>query len=95
MMLQRTKTVFTDSGGIQEESCILRTPCVTLRDNTERQETVEVGANRINGLSIKDALEAVAFFDQSSRDWVNPFGDGKAAERIVDVSLGLPCKELD
>src|SRR5699024_2750535 len=41
------KVIFTDSGGVQEEACILGTPCVTLRDNTERPETVSVGANRV------------------------------------------------
>lgn len=76
--------VFTDSGGVQEESCILQTPCVTLRDNTERPETVEVGANRIVGVEPETVLDGVEQMLTIEPDWENPFGDGTAAERILD-----------
>ncbi|MFC5279721.1 non-hydrolyzing UDP-N-acetylglucosamine 2-epimerase [Halorubrum rubrum] len=75
--------VFTDSGGVQEETCILRTPCVTLRDNTERPETVDVGANRIVGVESGDVLTGVNEMLTMEPDWENPFGDGRAAERIL------------
>ena len=84
-LLKNSRIVFTDSGGIQEEACILRVPCVTVRENTERPETVEVGANRIVGYDLISTLEAVKHYDNVSRDWENPFGDGKSAERIVDI----------
>lgn len=77
--------VFTDSGGVQEETCILRTPCVTLRDNTERPETVNVGANRIVGVESTDVLTGVTEMLTAEPDWENPFGDGRAAERILDT----------
>ena len=77
--------LLTDSGGIQEEGCILQVPCVTLRDNTERPETLEVGSNALAGTTPERILELVGEMLNKDRDWENPFGDGKAGERIVDV----------
>ncbi|MCY4732140.1 UDP-N-acetylglucosamine 2-epimerase (non-hydrolyzing) [Natronomonas gomsonensis] len=81
----RAEIVFTDSGGVQEETCILQTPCVTLRDNTERPETVEVGSNRIVGVQPDGIVEGVREMLAVEPDWENPFGDGKAGERILDA----------
>lgn len=53
----RAKLVFTDSGGVQEESCILNVPCITLRDNTERPETLEAGANILAGTKPETIVE--------------------------------------
>lgn len=77
--------ILTDSGGVQEEACILRVPCVTLRYNTERPETIDVGANVIAGTEPEKILEKTRLMMGRNRDWENPFGDGKAAERIVNV----------
>jgi UDP-N-acetylglucosamine 2-epimerase (non-hydrolysing) len=77
--------ILTDSGGIQEEACILGIPCVTLRNNTERPETVEVGANSVAGLETESVLKAVEQMKQKSGDWRNPFGDGTAAETIIET----------
>lgn len=85
MLLTNAEIVLTDSGGIQEEACILRVPCITLRENTERPETVEAGANRIVGYDLKLTLEGVKHYDNISRDWENPFGDGRSGERIVKI----------
>ena len=79
------KLVLTDSGGVQEEACILKVPCVTLRDNTERLETLEVGSNILAGVNQNKILEGVKFMLNKERDWKNPFGDGKAGERISDT----------
>ncbi len=73
------KLILTDSGGVQEESCILKVPCVTLRDNTERPETVEVGANLIAGTGEKIILCAGQMME-SKPEWKNPYGNGNAAE---------------
>jgi UDP-N-acetylglucosamine 2-epimerase (non-hydrolysing) len=81
----RAKLVFTDSGGVQEEACILKVPCVTLRDNTERPETIEVGANTLAGAEPKRILEKTKLMIDDSRGWPNPFGDGRAGERIVSI----------
>ena len=77
--------MFTDSGGIQEECCILKVPCVTLRDNTERPETLKVGSNKLAGTDPKRIVEAAQIMIKKRRGWVNPFGDGKSAVRIVEV----------
>lgn len=85
MLLANAKLVLTDSGGIQEESCILKVPCVTLRDNTERPETVEVGSNRIAGVQPDRILDAAREMIAAPRSWTNPYGDGTASAQIIDV----------
>ena len=82
------RLVLTDSGGVQEESCILRIPCVTLRDNTERPETIEVGSNILAGASPDKMLECTQLMLSRQTNWANPFGDGKAGKRIVDILGG-------
>ena len=81
------RLIFTDSGGVQEEACILRVPCVTLRYNTERPETIEVGGNVLAGADPKEILEKTRIMMDARRDWVNPFGDGRAGERIVKILM--------
>jgi len=81
----KAKLIFTDSGGVQEEACILRVPCVTLRYNTERPETLEVGANVLAGTEPKEILEKAKMMIDAKRDWRNPFGDGKASNRIINI----------
>lgn len=77
--------ILTDSGGIQEESCILKVPCVTLRENTERPETLAVGGNILVGTSPESILSGVAKMMQKPRNWQNPFGDGKTGQRIIKI----------
>ena len=79
--------MLTDSGGLQEEACCLKIPCVTLRDNTERPESVEVGANVLAGADPAKILECARTMRDRPRDWPNPFGDGKSGLRIVDLLL--------
>jgi UDP-N-acetylglucosamine 2-epimerase (non-hydrolysing) len=73
------KLILTDSGGLQEEGCILGVPCVTLRDNTERPETVDVGANTVAGFN-DYIMEHVTKMISTGRTWKNPYGKGNAAE---------------
>jgi UDP-N-acetylglucosamine 2-epimerase (non-hydrolysing) len=80
---EKAALAFTDSGGVQEETCILGTPCVTLRYNTERPETAIVGANCIAGLNPADISAAATRMVSKAGDWEAPFGDGLAGERIV------------
>jgi len=77
--------ILTDSGGVQEEACILGTPCVTLRENTERPETLYVGSNVLAGTRASDILAAAKKMALKDRTWDNPFGKGNSSEIIVDI----------
>lgn len=79
------RLILTDSGGVQEEACILQVPCVTLRENTERPETVEVGANLLAGSDSDRIVTAVERMFSSNRRWHNPYGDGTAGKRMVEI----------
>ncbi len=85
LLLSNASLALTDSGGIQEESCILKVPCITLRKSTERPQTVEVGANFVAGLKTSNILQGAAKMLKAKREWVNPFGDGQAAKRIINI----------
>ena len=84
-LLSNAHLVLTDSGGVQEESCILGVPCVTMRDNTERPETLEVGSNILAGANSDSILEKTKHMLSKKRKWSNPFGDGLAGGRIVSI----------
>ncbi|WP_456452311.1 non-hydrolyzing UDP-N-acetylglucosamine 2-epimerase [Thermococcus sp.] len=91
--------IMTDSGGIQEESIILNVPCLTLRYNTERPETVKAGGNILVGLEKERAIGYLTKligdeeFYTKMANAPNPFGDGKAGERIAEILLELHEKE--
>jgi UDP-N-acetylglucosamine 2-epimerase (non-hydrolysing) len=90
-MLERCRLVLTDSGGIQEEAPTFRKPVLVMRDITERPEGIDAGVARLVGTDfrrIRDETErllrdADAYAAMTNRE--NPYGDGRAAERIVDV----------
>jgi UDP-N-acetylglucosamine 2-epimerase (non-hydrolysing) len=85
--------VMTDSGGIQEETTVLRVPCLTLRFNTERPVTVSIGTNTLVGddldLLRRELREIIA--GRGKRGAVPPLWDGHAAERIVDALCASPA----
>ncbi len=86
------RLVLTDSGGLQEESCILGVPCVTLRDNTERPETLDVGANVLAGTDTDTIIGKSREMITRLPDWENPYGDGHAGKRMVDILRDAGCK---
>lgn len=84
-LVERAKAVLTDSGGITEETTVMGVPCFTLRDNTERPETIEIGTNELIGTdpsAIRPALEKL-FAGQWKKGNIPELWDGKSAERIV------------
>ncbi len=88
---RRARLIITDSGGLQEEATILRVPCVTLRDNTERPVTVEVGCNQVVGNRPEGVRSAIsAILGRAGHEISTPeLWDGRTAERITDTLLSL------
>jgi len=83
MLEKNAALVMTDSGGLQEESCFFRVPCVTLRENTERPETLEIGSNVLAGTDPERVRDAVRRQLDAKRDWPNPYGDGTTGKQIA------------
>ena len=90
-LISGARLVLTDSGGIQEETTVLGIPCVTLRENTERPITVEMGTNIIAGTNpaniIKAAMSALDNPPNRSAPRVPPLWDGHTADRILDALI--------
>jgi len=85
-LMDKAAVVLTDSGGIQEETTYLGIPCLTLRENTERPVTIEMGTNRLVSLKSDQIVDLVLSADGFKRDAVvPPLWDGNASSRIVDI----------
>lgn len=86
-LVQHSKAVITDSGGITEEATVMGVPCLTLRDNTERPETITIGTNELVGTdpeNIKPAMDKL-FAGKWKKGGEIPLWDGGAAERIISI----------
>jgi UDP-N-acetylglucosamine 2-epimerase (non-hydrolysing) len=85
-LIDAARLVLTDSGGLQEEACVLRVPCLTLRENTERPITLASGANQLVGWKTEAILEAFGGIWRGPQriGTPPPLWDGRAAERIAD-----------
>lgn len=75
----------TDSGTVQEDSCIFKVPCVTMRISTERTETVEVGSNIVAGLNRKHIVQSVDKMVNRKTNWRNPYGKPESAKKTIKI----------
>lgn len=81
---KHARVILTDSGGVQKEAFFFRVPCVTLREETEWVETVELGWNVLVGCE-PESIHQKALQAQPGKETTSPYGDGKAGERVVEV----------
>lgn len=91
-LVERSMAVITDSGGITEETTVMGVPCMTLRQNTERPETISMGTNELLGTdpqAIGPAMDKL-FAGQWKKGDIPPLWDGRTAERIVNYLIQLP-----
>lgn len=90
-LVANSKAVITDSGGITEETTVLGIPCITLRDNTERPETITMGTNELIGTNPNNIAPALIklFTGNWKKGEIPPLWDGKTSERIVDVLVEI------
>jgi len=93
-LLKHAKTVLTDSGGLQKEAFWSKTPCITLRDRTEWVETIDIGVNFLVGADTERITQTINLiekrYDSIIRKFVgNPFGDGYASRKIVEIIRSL------
>lgn len=85
-LIAKAKVVVTDSGGIQEETTFRKVPCLTIRPNTERPSTIEIGTNELLGFDLVVIADRIARIDAGTfkEGVVPPLWDGKATQRIVE-----------
>ena len=84
VMLERNaRIILTDSGGIQKEAYFHKTPCITLREETEWTETIESGWNQLAGFHAKDIIKCLS--TSNDRKEIQEYGDGNTAQKILDL----------
>jgi UDP-N-acetylglucosamine 2-epimerase (non-hydrolysing) len=90
-LVERSFAVITDSGGITEETTVMGIPCITLRDNTERPETITIGTNELIGTNPKKISPAIKklFSGNWKKGGIPELWDGKSAQRIVKILVDL------
>lgn len=84
-LLSNANLCLTDSLGVQQESCMLKVPCVTLSEYTEWTETIEIGSNMLSGITESEILDSVQIMYTYPGEWENPFGDGKTGQIIFEI----------
>ena len=92
-LVKNAKLIVTDSGGIQEESTYLGIQCITVRDNTERPVTVDVGTNQLIGTDLEKVAVVAdqVLSGKIKKGKIPELWDGKAAERITEIIISKIC----
>ena len=90
-LIKNAKGIITDSGGITEEATVLHVPCLTLRNSTERPETVTIGTNELIGDEIHKLKPAIKKIidGQWKKGLIPPFWDGQTSKRIIDILVNI------
>ena len=96
-LIQHTKAILTDSGGITEEATVLSVPCMTLRNSTERPETIRIGTNELLGANPAAIAPAMAklFEGKWKKGGIPPLWDGLTGGRIVEQLAGIFLEEFE
>ena len=100
-LMQRAHVILTDSGGVQEEAPSLGKPVLVMRNVTERPEAVQAGTVRLVGTEVVNIVSAVNHLFDNDDDWrafaqrLNPYGDGRASQRIAMALRGVPVQEFE
>lgn len=92
LLESNARLILTDSGGVQEEACILGVPCATLRNNTERPETIQIGANVLVGTEPQMIINGLNEMLNENLHWNNPYGKGDSAHKILDKTVSFLSK---
>lgn len=96
-LMNRSHLILTDSGGVQEEAPSLGKPVLVMRDTTERPEAVAAGTVKLVGTDRQKIIDAVRLLIEDESEYLkmsrahNPYGDGKASERITEYIVGRKC----
>jgi len=91
-LMMNAKLILTDSGGVQEETTVLKVPCLTLRENTERPITVKLGTNTLVGIDEQKIIEnfnKILDVTYKKPTKIPPLWDGKTARRIINILIGV------
>lgn len=82
--------IITDSGTVSEDALFFKTPCVTLRESTERPELIEIGSTILSGLNEQKLVDSVMTITSSDKnwDWRNALGDGSTSQKVVNILQG-------
>jgi UDP-N-acetylglucosamine 2-epimerase (non-hydrolysing) len=83
-LLYYSYIVISDSGGVQEECCLLKKRLITIRTKTERQETLKIGCNKLSNVYFKEIIKKIKQLQNSKIKWSNPYGKN-VSDKIIKI----------